>query len=173
MLPVSAGLEFTAFLIFFFTVARHRAPRESSESKDKRSVWMFVVVISTVGFLASLSVNMAVAVRGVIANSGVAIEHGLDERLLPLYTWGFPVLAIWGFSARCLPVFLGRPHPSNRLLLMAAALDVAGVAAALAGWFHIATILAAIAAGLSVAALRIFPLYGWVTQRALLDEELG
>jgi uncharacterized protein involved in response to NO len=156
MLPLSAGLEFTAFLIFFFTVARHRAPRESSESKDKRSVWMFVVVISTVGFLASLSVNMAVAVRSAIANSGVAIEHDLDQRLLPLYTWGFPVLAIWGFSARWLPVFLGRPDPSNRLLLIAVAMNVAAVAAALAASFHLATLVASVAAVLSVIALRIF-----------------
>jgi hypothetical protein len=152
MLPLSAALALAAFLLFFFTVARHKSSGQSAE----RPVWMVVVIASTIGFLASLTTNLTVAVRSATANMGVAIPHLLDQRLLPLYTWGFPVLAIWGFSARWLPVFLGLPPPGARLLLCAIALNIAGVTAALAGEFPIATVLAFAAALLSILALGIF-----------------
>jgi hypothetical protein len=152
MLPLSAALELAAFLLFFFTVARHKSSGHSAE----RAVWMVVVIASTIGFLASLTTNLTVAVRSATGNTGIAIPHLLDQRLLPLYTWGFPVMAIWGFSARWLPVFIGLPLPSARLLLCAVALNVAGVTAALAGEFAIATVLAFGAAVLSILALGVF-----------------
>ncbi len=155
MLPLSAILELAAFLVFFRTVSRHKSSDGAVERRE-RPVWMLVVIFSTIGFLASLSVNLALALRSSIADTGVGIPHLLDQRILALYTWGFPVMTIWGFSARWLPVFLGIPEAGRRLLLSAVAVNAAGVAASLAGWFHLATLLAGAAAILSVIALRIF-----------------
>jgi hypothetical protein len=76
--------------------------------------------------------------------------------LLALFTWAFPVVTIWGFSARWLPVFLGLSNPSRRLLRIALGLNSAAVAAALAAWWMPATALFALAAAISAAALRIF-----------------
>jgi hypothetical protein len=117
---------------------------------------MLVVAASTLGFLVSLCANLAAAVHGVLAGSSVAVEHGFNQRLLQLYTWGFTVMAIWGFSARWLPVFLGRPAPHGALLLVAVAFNGAGVIAAAAGAFQASTVLAFCGAVLAVGALRVF-----------------
>jgi hypothetical protein len=155
MLPLSAALELAAFLVFFVTVGRHKSSGSSTE-RAKRPVWMLVVIASTIGFLGSLTVNLTVALQSAAANTSVAVPHLLDQRILPLYTWGFPVMAIWGFSARWLPVFLGLSDPSPRLLLSAVAVNVVGVVVSLAGRFGVATVVACVAALLAVASLRVF-----------------
>lgn len=156
MLPLSATLELAAFCVFFFTVARHRSPQENSAPVTRRPVWMLVVMASTLGFLFSLTANLGVAIQCAVADTSPAIPHDLDQRLLPLFTWGFPVLAIWGFSARWLPVFLGLPPPNEPLLLTAVSVDVAAVICMLSGSFLLGTTLAAAAAILSIAALHVF-----------------
>lgn len=50
LLPFSAAVELTAFLIFFFTVSRHR----SSGGPRHLEVWTTLVIGSTVGFLILL-----------------------------------------------------------------------------------------------------------------------
>jgi hypothetical protein len=54
LLPVSAVLELTAFLIFFRTVSGHR-PQDSG--KTKLDEWIFVVIAGSVGLLLTLLIN--------------------------------------------------------------------------------------------------------------------
>ncbi|MEN6606101.1 MAG: NnrS family protein, partial [Bryobacteraceae bacterium] len=68
----------------------------------------------------------------------------------------FPVVTIWGFSARWLPVFLGLGNPKDRLLLAALVVNVAAVGAVMGGWWIPATTLFVVAAGLAITALRVF-----------------
>jgi len=85
-----------------------------------------------------------------------AIAHIANQRLLVLFTWAFPVVTIWGFSARWLPVFLGLRDPRHPLLLSALIINIAAVATALAGSWVTATGLFVVGAGLSAKSLNIF-----------------
>lgn len=152
MLPASAALELAAFLVFFFTVRGHRP----AEPAARRPVWMVLVMAGSVGFLASLTANLAAAVASAAAGITPATGHALDQRLLVLFTWGFPVLTIWGFSARWLPVFLGLEAPAERTLLGALAAAAAGILAALAGRHTASATILLGAAALGCAALRVF-----------------
>lgn len=84
--------------------------------------------------------------------------HWLDQRFLVLATWGFPVVAIWGFNARWLPAFMGLRPASARGLLAALILCGLGVTAALYGNFHIASALLILASVAAALALNIFEL---------------
>jgi hypothetical protein len=157
LLPASAVLELVGFLLFFVTVSGHRpAEGPAVQGAAGRPVWMIAVGAGSIGFLASLVVNLALAIQTAITGSSPAIPHGANQRLLVLFTWAFPVVTIWGFSARWLPVFLGLANPTDRILLAALAVNVAGVGAAMAGWWIPATGAFLAAAGLAVAALRVF-----------------
>lgn len=149
LLPISAGAELAAFLIFFFTIGRHR----SSGARQRIEVWMMLVIASTVGFLILLLLNAAIAAHLAIAGGSLEFPHWLDQRFLVLATWGFPVLAVWGFNARWLPAFLGLKPASDRCLLAALILCGCGVIAALFGNFHIGSaflVLASITAALAL-----------------------
>jgi hypothetical protein len=113
LLPVSAGFELAAFLIFFLTVSRHKRVGE----RTPMETWMKLVIASTVGFLILLLVNLCAAVYLGFRAASPEFPHWFDQRFLVLATWGFPVLAVWGFNARWLPVFLGLEQPSNRGLM--------------------------------------------------------
>jgi len=157
MLPVSAVFEFSAFLLFFATVSHHRPAPGSAAAKDSGSrTWIWVVAAGTLGFLAGLLGNLAAALQVAVSGAGPAIPHEWNQRLLVLFTWAFPVVTIWGFSARWLPVFLGLHNPDSRLLVAALLVNLGAVAIALAGLRVPATALFLTAAGLSAAALRIF-----------------
>ncbi|MGD0775547.1 MAG: hypothetical protein ABSC05_22260 [Candidatus Solibacter sp.] len=157
LLPVSAVLELSAFLLFFAMVRGHRpAEGPAAQGAAGRPVWMIVVVTGSIGFLASLAANLAVAIQSAVAGGSPAIAHDVNQRVLVLFTWAFPVVTIWGFSARWLPVFLGLAGPSDRMLLTAVAVNLVGIGAALTGWWISATAAFLVAAGLSGASLRIF-----------------
>ena len=68
---------------------------------------------------------------------------GWTSATLFLAAWGFPVLAVWGFNARWLPVFLGLRKPSGGGLMAALAACGCGVGVALLGQFRLATALTA------------------------------
>ena len=152
LLPLSAVLELAAFLIFFVTVSRHRSNGERRWIEP----WMLLVIASTVGFLVLLIWNAAIVSRLAMDAAAPEIPHGLDQRFLVLATWGFPVLAVWGFNARWLPAFMGLKPASKRALLTSLALCLAGVAAALAGDFRIASAFLILAAAGAPLALNIF-----------------
>lgn len=157
MLPLSALLELGGFVLFFVTVRRHRPEKPlGAAGPGPRPAWMVLVVFGSIGFLASLLANAVVAAQGSIAGSSPAVPHAVNQRLLALFGWGFPVLTIWGFSARWLPVFLGLNPPSVRLMFAALAADVAGILAAAVDSWRFSTAAIAAAVVLACCGLRIF-----------------
>jgi len=132
LLPLSAVSELAGFLLFFVTVFRHK-PAPASGPARKRDAWMIVVIGSTIAFLATLLVNLGVAVYVSIYGYSPALSFGFDQRLLVLPTWGFLVPTVWGFNARWLPTFLGLRTPRARPLYMAVLTAWAGVAMMLYG----------------------------------------
>jgi hypothetical protein len=152
LLPLSAALEFAAFILFYISVRRHR----SADPNVKQETWITLIAGSTIGFLLALTCNLALAIWAAWQNAGPAISHAIDQRFLVLSTWGFVVLTIWGFNARWLPVFIGLRPPSDRGLLAALVVNEAGVASALLGWMRSATFLLLVGAVVSMLALHIF-----------------
>ena len=152
LLPLSAAMELTAFLIFFRTVSRHPS---SGQSRGKQA-WIFLAIGASFGLLLTLALNFGWTLWLSFTGDGPALPHGLDQRLLVLSTWGFLVPFIWAFNARWLPVFLGLANPSDRALLAAFAVNTAGVAAGLAGRFPLSAALSMVGAVSAALALNIF-----------------
>jgi uncharacterized protein involved in response to NO len=155
LLPVSAGLQLTAFAIFFATVSRHKA-RVGAAKRPPMETWMKLVIAATVAFLLALVFNQVETVVLAWTGANPVIPHWLDQRYLFLAAWGFPVLAVWGFNARWLPVFLGTRAPSSSGLMAALAASACGLGAALLGDPRIATLLLLAAAVVATAALQVF-----------------
>jgi len=151
-LPLSAALELAAFAIFFRTVSGHR-PQESG--KTKLEVWVFVVVAGSVGLLLTLLVNFGVTLFLAVRGTSAEIPPDFDQRFLVLQTWGFLVPFVWGFSAKWLPVFLGLRPVRGRFLLLAVALNSAGVLVAFAGSMMAASLLLIIGMITAVYSLRL------------------
>jgi uncharacterized protein involved in response to NO len=155
LLPLSAAMQLIAFLLFFATVSRHK----SGSTAPKRTgieTWMKLVIASTVVFLLALVLNQVEAVVLAVNAAHPVIPHWLDQRYLFLAGWGFPVLAVWGFNARWLPVFLGLRAPSSHGLMAALTVSASGLGAALLGHLLLATALLLIASILATAALNVF-----------------
>ena len=153
VLPVSAALELLALVIFFHSVSGHR-PQDSG--KQKLDEWVLVVIVAAVGLLLTLLVNLGatlfLAYRGVSPD----LPTQFDQRFLVLETWGFLVPFVWGFSAKWLPVFLGLRAVRGRVLLLAVAVNSAGVFAAMTGWMRPAVLLLLGGIIVAVWALRFF-----------------
>ena len=152
LLPLSAFLQLASFAIFFVTVSRHKP----SAQRKPIETWMKLVIASTVTFLLALVVNQAECVVLALTAAHPEIPHWLDQRYLFLAGWGFPVLAVWGFNARWLPVFLGLREPRSRRLLAAMAGLLVGLASAAAGYLGAAAVLLLCASVLASDALHIF-----------------
>ena len=155
LLPVSAALELSGFLLFFVTVVRHR-PAPSSGPPRKKDAWMIVVIGSTMAFLATLLVNFGAAIYVSKYGDSPALPFVFDQRLLVLPTWGFLVPTVWGFNARWLPTFIGLRAPKARFLYAALLTAWTGVATMLYGHALYATMFLPVAALLAVFALGIF-----------------
>jgi hypothetical protein len=151
-LPLSAALELAAFAIFFRTVSGHR-PQESG--KAKLEVWVFVVIAGSVGLLLTLLVNFGVTLFLAVRGTSAEIPADFDQRFLVLQTWGFLVPFVWGFSAKWLPVFLGLRPVRGRFLLLAVALNSAGVLVAFAGSMMAASLLLILGLITAVYSLRL------------------
>jgi uncharacterized protein involved in response to NO len=152
LLPASGLLELAAFLIFYFTVSRHK----STGARRRLETWMLLVIGSTVGFLLLLLFNSAVSFWIAFTAAAPEIPHGLDQRFLVLATWGVPVLAVWGFNARWLPAFMGLKRSSEKGLRAALLLCAIGVMAALCGYFPLAGVALLIASVTAALAINIF-----------------
>lgn len=152
LLPASAAFELAAFLIFFSSVSGHRPQDSGKQTLEK---WVCVVIAASLGLLATLVVNLGAALF--LAYRGVSpdLPGGFDQRFLVLETWGFLVPFVWGFSSKWLPVFLGLRPVRGRLLLLAVAVNSAGVIAAMTGWMRSAVFLLFTAIIAAVCALRL------------------
>jgi uncharacterized protein involved in response to NO len=137
LLPLSAALEFAAFLIFFRTVSGHR-PQDVGKTKLEH--WVFVVIAGSVGLLLTLLVNFGVTLFLALRGTSAEIPADFDQRFLVLQTWGFLVPFVWGFSAKWLPVFLGLRPTRGHVLLFAVVLNSTGVLIAFAGWMMAASL---------------------------------
>ena len=162
LLPASAALQLIGFLIFFATVSGHQsrsapgADRAASPPRTKIETWMKLVIASTVGFLLALLMNQFETIHLAMTSAHPEIPHWLDQRYLFLAAWGFPVLAVWGFNARWLPVFLGLRKPSGGGLMAALCASGSGIVVALFGGFRLATVLLLAACIVASIALRVF-----------------
>ena len=152
-LPVSAGLELIAFLIFFRSVSGHRPADSEKKTLD---AWVFVVIAGSLGLMLTLLVNFGSALFLALRATSPDLPPDFDQRFLALETWGFLVPFVWGFSAKWLPVFLGLRPVRDRLLLAAVAGNGVGVMAALAGWMAAAVFLLASGMITAIYALRLF-----------------
>jgi uncharacterized protein involved in response to NO len=155
LLPLSALLQLAGFGIFFATVSRHK-PTATPARRKPMEVWMKPVIASTVVLLIALVFNQVETVVLAVTAAHPEIPHWLDQRYLFLAGWGFPVLAVWGFSARWLPVFLGLREPHGQKLMAAMAGLLAGLTAAAFGYFGAATLLLFAATVAAANALHIF-----------------
>lgn len=157
LLPVSAGLEIAAFLIFLRSVSSHRPTTgKADDNRAELDEWILVVIAGCIGWLAALAINLLSAVFLAWRGASPVLPHGFDQRLLVLETWGFLVPFIWGFSAKWLPTFLGLRALHSRQLLWAVALNSAGVIVALFGSSLISSLLLLTALAVAAYALRLF-----------------
>jgi hypothetical protein len=158
LVPLSAGLELLAMLLFLSAASQHKMPETASAQtkKAKMELWMVAVLMSTVGLTAAVIFNFVECVRLAMAGVTPAFPHALDQRYLLLLGWGFLAPVVWGFSARWLPVFLGLPPMRQRLFSSALVLDAAGVLTGEAGAVKAAVVLITAGAMLCAIALRFF-----------------
>jgi hypothetical protein len=153
LLPLSAALELTSFLIFFRTVSGHR-PQDSGRSRLDE--WVFVVIAGSIGLLMTLLVNVGITLFLAFRGTSPEVPAGFDQKFLVLQTWGFLVPFVWGFSAKWLPIFLGLRPLRSRILLLAVALNTVGVLSALTGWMSGASLLLIAGMVKSIYSLRLF-----------------
>jgi len=158
LLPISAGMELLAILLFLSAASHHKRPGTSGErgEKPRMELWMVAVLMSTVGLTAAVVFNFTECVRLAVAGITPSFPHALDQRYLVLLGWGFIVPVVWGFSARWLPVFLGLKPMRQRLYSAALVLDAAGVLAGVFGIVKLAVFLLTLGAVTCAAALRFF-----------------
>ncbi len=155
LLPISAGLEVMAVLLFLAAASRHKlpSPAQDKQAKPRMELWMVSVLLGTAGLTAMVIFNFVECVRLAMGGTLLAFPHVLDQKYLVLLAWGFLAPVVWGFSARWLPTFLAISKPHARLFREALILDLAGVLCGVAGWTKVATILlalSAVAIGLSL-----------------------
>ncbi len=153
IMPMSAVLEVLAFLIFFQAVATHRPSHGVPKPWES---WIFVVIAATLGLLSSLALNLGASIQLALHASSPAFMHEFDQRYLIVSTWGFLVPMVWGFSSRWLPVFMGLRPLRGSLLLVAVALNTAGVVAGFLERFTVAGVLLLGGAVMAVVAIRFF-----------------
>jgi len=152
LLPVSAALELSAFVLFFMAVTGHR-PSGRDKSFDS---WVLVVIAGTIGLSVTLLLNLGAALYLAFRGTSPAFPRELDQRFLMLAAWGFIVPFVWGFSARWMLIFLGLPALRKGMLVTASGVNATGVAVAVAGLFRMAVVLIFAGAVLAVASLRMF-----------------
>ena len=156
LLPISAGLEVMAVLLFLVAASHHKLPEHTQQgerAKPRMELWMVSVLLGTAGLTAMVIFNFVECVRLAMGGTLLAFPHVLDQKYLVLLAWGFLAPVVWGFSARWLPTFLAISKPHARLFREALILDLAGVLCGVAGWTKVATILlalSAVAIGLSL-----------------------
>jgi uncharacterized protein involved in response to NO len=143
LLPVSAGMELAAVLLFLSAASRHKLPDTAAHgaAKPRMEWWMISVLLGTAGLAAAVIFNFVECVRLSVQGGAISFPHALDQRYLVLLAWGFLAPFVWGFSARWLHTFLSVPQIDVRMFKLSLALDVAGVLAGVSGQARVATVL--------------------------------
>ena len=143
LLPVSAGFELVAVLLFLSAASHHKLPESSQGSKARApmELWMVSVLIGTAGLAAAVIFNLVECIRLGLEGGLRSFPHSLDQKYLALLGWGFVVPVVWGFSARWLPAFLAISKPNVGWFRAALILLITGVLFGVAGWPKPATIL--------------------------------
>ena len=158
LVPLSAAFELIAVLLFLSAASHHKLPNEQQPDKRTRphiEIWMISVLLGTSGLTAAVIFNFVECVRLAIAGVSPSFPHALDQKYLVLLGWGFLVPAVWGFSARWLPAFLGIHKSHGRLFTTALLLDVSGVITGVSGLIKTAVLFLAAGAVVSGLALRL------------------
>ena len=157
LVPLSAAFELIAVLLFLFAASHHKLPNEQPDKRTRphMEIWMISVLLGTAGLTAAVIFNFVECVRLAIAGVSPSFPHALDQKYLVLLGWGFLVPAVWGFSARWLPAFLGLHKPHGRLFTTALLVDVFGVITGVSGLIKIAVLFLAAGAGVIGLALRL------------------
>jgi uncharacterized protein involved in response to NO len=153
LLPASAALELTAFLMFLAVVSRHRP---EMPGKSRMEPWIWVVMGASAGLSLLLLTNLAGCIYVSRHGADPAFPHLFDQRYLALMTWGFLVPFVWGFSAKWMPIFLGLKPVRAKPLIVALALNFVGIALTALGLGDEATALFVISTALAIVALRMF-----------------
>lgn len=143
LLPLSAGMELIAVLLFLKAASRHKrpGPEAGAHSKSKIELWMVSVLLGTAGLAAAVLFNFVECVHLAIGGAARSFPHNLDQKYLVVLGWGFLVPFVWGFSARWLPAFLALPKADASRFRLAIVLDLLGVLSGIAGWTLAATAL--------------------------------
>lgn len=165
LFPLSAGLQMAGFLLFFWTVRRHRSQKPAGERRTPET-WMRLVIASTFLFLLALAWNFAAALCSSFWASSPALPAAADRHVVLLSAWGFLVVTVWGFNARWLPIFAGLRQPSDRGLMGALAVLITGLAAGLINLPAISSLLLIAA---SITAARALHIFEWSIQPAKLN----
>jgi hypothetical protein len=153
LIPISAGLELAAFVVFRRAVSQHRS---AVRRQGRLDPWVRLVIAGSMGFALTLVMNLALSVYVAWVGASPAIPHELDQRFLVLVTWGFLAPFVWGFSSKWLPVLLGLRPLWVRGTMLAIVCNTMGVLLTLAGWGTEAAALFVIAAALIVSSLHLF-----------------
>ena len=158
LLPVSAGFELIAVLLFLKAASQHKLPESNKGQTAARAPmedWMLSVLVGTAALTAVAFFNFIECVRLAMQSELRSFPHILDQRYLVLLGWGFMVPMIWGFSARWLSAFLAIPKVDGRTLRLAISLDVLGVLCGIIGWTVSGTVLLASSAVVIILALHL------------------
>ncbi len=148
LLPISAGFELVALILFLVAVAHHKRPASAQGNKTKApmELWIVSVLIGTAGLASAVIFNCVECVRLGLQGESPSFPHLLDQRYLIVLGWGFVVPVVWGFSARWLPSFLSLSKPNAPLFCLALCLNTEGVLFGIAGLPKPATVLFALSA---------------------------
>jgi uncharacterized protein involved in response to NO len=156
LLPISAGFELIAVILFLYAASHHKLPAstQGNRAKPPMEPWMVSVLIGTAGLFSAVIFNFIECVRLARQGGLRSFPHSLDQKYLVVLGWAFVVPVVWGFSARWLPTFLAISKPNVRWFRTAVCMDLAGVLFGVAGWPKPATILFAFSAFTIAFALR-------------------
>jgi uncharacterized protein involved in response to NO len=147
-LPVSAGFELVAVILFLRAASQHKLPATThgTHTKAPMELWMVSVLIGTAGLASAVIFNFVECFRLAMLGGLRSFPQGLGQKYLVLLGWGFVVPVVWGFSARWLPAFLAISKPDVRWFQTALCLDLAGILLGVTGWPKPATIFLAFSA---------------------------